>query len=54
MLESKHFNSARLFADRYLIRSLYLYLTALLIALLRATTIDDYEALLPWRIQLDT
>jgi transposase len=29
----------------------YRYVTALLVALPRATTIDDYEALLPWRLQ---
>ena len=31
----------------------YRYLQALLIALPRATTADDFEALLPWRIKLD-
>jgi hypothetical protein len=31
----------------------YRYLRALLVALPRATTVEDYEALLPWRIQLD-
>jgi hypothetical protein len=30
----------------------YRYLAAMLVALPRATSIDDYEALLPWRIQL--
>lgn len=30
----------------------YRYLKALLVALPRATSVDDYEALLPWRIQL--
>jgi transposase len=30
----------------------YRYLTALLVALPRATSVDDYEALQPWRIQL--
>jgi transposase len=32
----------------------YLYLRALFIALPRATTVDDYAALLPWRINLAT
>jgi transposase len=31
----------------------YRYLKALLIALPRAKTVEDYEALLPWRIALD-
>ena len=31
----------------------YRYLRALLMALPRATTVDDYEALLPWRITMD-
>ena len=32
----------------------YQYLTALLTALPLAKTADDYEALLPWRIELPT